>query len=423
MSKQIYFENVKYPYANDWDKEKDYIEFHLKNVHFSLANALRRCMISQVKTIGFRTEPFENSTVKIIHNDSPLHNQFIEHRIGMIPICVKKPEEFEVDEFIFEIDEKNDTSEIINITTEHIKVKKVSTNTYLSREETRKMFPPDPITGDYLILNVLRPHYFTSLNKSINEMNEINKNYDKKIENSVSLKIEAKAVLSNGEENGHFNPTSCATYFNTVDPEKAKVAEVEYVKTQNEYNKMNNLSLIDPEKLKRRFQLSEASRYFYVDEEGEPNHFTFRIESVGVIPPLVVFHKAISIMIDKINLFITNVVSENRNYITISPSLQIPDGIDIMVEQEDDTLGNIVQSYISKYYCSYGSNNKLNFIGYKKPHPLEYRIRFTLQGNTKDLIGDVLVPGCKDLIKLLSNIQSNVEEHQAFVIESKRLTK
>ena len=70
MSKQYYFENVKYPYVKEWDKTGDYVEFYLKDVHFSLANALRRCMISQVKTIGFRTEPFENSTVKIIHNDS-----------------------------------------------------------------------------------------------------------------------------------------------------------------------------------------------------------------------------------------------------------------------------------------------------------------------------------------------------------------
>ena len=330
---------------------------------------------------------------------------FLEHRIGMIPIHVKKPEEFETDEYVFEIDETNNTSEIKYITTEHIKVKRISTNTYLNESERNKLFPPDPITGDYSIINILRPHYFTSLNKNISEMNQINNNYDKQIDNSVSLKVEARAVISNGEENGHFNPTSCATYFNTVDPEKAKIAEVEYVKTQNEYNKLNNLSLIDTDKLKRRFQLSESARYFYTDEEGEPNHFTFRIESVGVIPPLIVFHKSITIMINKINLFISNLISQNKNYITISPSLQLPDGIDILVEKEDDTLGNIVQSYITKNYCHYGTNSKLNFIGYKKPHPLEYRIRFTLQGNSNDLIGDVLIPGCKDIIKLLQRFK------------------
>ena len=104
-------------------------------------------MISQVKTIGFRTEPFENSTVKIIHNDTPLHNQFLEHRIGMIPINIKKPEEFDLDEYLFEIDETNDSSEIKYITTKHIKVKRIATNSYLSESECRKMFPPDPITG------------------------------------------------------------------------------------------------------------------------------------------------------------------------------------------------------------------------------------------------------------------------------------
>ena len=142
MSKQIYFENVKYPYSKEWDKTNNFIEFHLRDVHFSLANALRRCMISQVKSIGFRTEPFENSTVKVLHNDTPLHNQFLEHRIAMIPINVRKPEEFEVDDYVFEIDETNDTSEIKHITTEHIKVKKVSNNTYLNKKRDVLNYQP-----------------------------------------------------------------------------------------------------------------------------------------------------------------------------------------------------------------------------------------------------------------------------------------
>jgi DNA-directed RNA polymerase II subunit RPB3 len=421
MSKQIYFENVSYPYSNTWDKSKHYVQFQLHDVHFSLANALRRCMISQVKTIGFRTEPFENSTVKIIHNDSPLHNQFLEHRIGMIPVNIKKPEEFDLDEYSFEIDETNDTSEIKYITTKDIKVKRIANNSYLSDSECRKMFPPDPITGDYLILTLLRPHYYTSISKSINEMNQISKNFDKKIEKSVSLKVEATVVCSNGEENGHFNPTSCATYFNTVDEEKAKIAENEYIEKQNEQNKLNELTLDDPEKLRRRFQISEQARYFYTDDEGEPNHFTFRIESVGVIPPLVVFHKSLNVMIAKLNLLISNIVSQNSNYINISPSQQIPDGIDLLIKEEDDTIGNIVQSYLTKNFCHYGSNNKLNFIGYKKPHPLEYQIIFTLQGNCNDLIGEVFIPGCKDIIKLLSKIQKNVEDHKGFMVESKKL--
>jgi len=421
MSKQIYFENVRYPYTGSWDKHKNFIEFELHDVHFSLANALRRCMISQVKTIGFRTEPFENSSVKIIHNDSPLHNQFLEHRIAMIPINIKKPEEFDIDEYRFEIDETNDTSEIKYITTKHFKVKRVATNSYLSDSDRNKMFPPDPITGDYLILTLLRPHYFTSINKSISEMNKISENYDKKLDKAVSLKVEATVTLSNGEENGHFNPTCCATYFNTVDAEKAKIAEIEYIETQNQQNKLNELTLDEPDKLRRRFQISEQARFFYTDDEGEPNHFTFRIESIGAIPPLIVFHKSVGIMIDKLNLLISNLVSQNSNFVTIVPSTQISGGIDIVVKQEDDTLGNIIQSYLTKLFCQYGVDNKLNFAGYRKPHPLDYHIVFTLQGNSKDLIGEVFIPGCKDIIKLLVKIQKNVEDHKAFTMESKQL--
>ena len=66
MSKQIHFETFQYPHSKEWDKNKDFVKFYLK-CSFQLGKMpLRRCMISQVKYIGFRTEPFENSTVKII---------------------------------------------------------------------------------------------------------------------------------------------------------------------------------------------------------------------------------------------------------------------------------------------------------------------------------------------------------------------
>ena len=116
-----------------------------------MANAIRRTIISDIKTVGFRTEPYEASQVNIIANDTPLHNQFVLHRISLIPIHIAKPDKFEVDDYLFIIDVVNDTNSIIDITTEDFKIKRISTNKFLPEEEVKKFFPPDPITGDYIL--------------------------------------------------------------------------------------------------------------------------------------------------------------------------------------------------------------------------------------------------------------------------------
>ena len=90
--------NIRYPYAKTWDKLNTSIEFELANIHFSTANAIRRIMLSQVKTVGFRTEPYNESDIKVLENDTPLHNQFAMHRIAMIPLNVPNPDKFNVDD-------------------------------------------------------------------------------------------------------------------------------------------------------------------------------------------------------------------------------------------------------------------------------------------------------------------------------------
>ena len=105
------------------------------------------------------------------------------------------------------------------------------------------------------------------------------------------LKLSARLVLSNGEENGHFSPVAISAYANTVDEEKAKKGEIDFIQSENEKAMANNLTLIDEERLKRRFAINLKERFFQTDENGEPNSFDFKIESVGVMPPLLYFWK------------------------------------------------------------------------------------------------------------------------------------
>lgn len=427
-NKNNFITNIRYPYAKTWDKRNTYIEFELANIHFSTANAIRRLMLSHVKTVGFRTEPHDKCDINIIINDTPLHNQIMVHRLAMVPINVPNPDKFNVSDYQFIINVVNNTNSMRVITTEDFEIKQISTNKMLSREEVKRFFPPDPITGHYILLTKLRPKYFVphkTLSSTV--VDEMNKEFNKPVDEPMTFHIEAIASISNGSENSHYTPVSCACYINTVNPQRAEIGFKDYITKQNEIAKMQETEPIAQDILKRRFELTEMARYFYINEKNEPNVFTFKIESVGVIPPLIIFHRAIEILKQKIDTFIHVLISKDSNVVSINASDQLNGGYEFIVKNEDDTLGNIIQSHLGMLYADYSlpkEQRKLKYVGYKRPHPLENHIIFLIQGNNDnldELINNVIKVGCQEIIKMLNKLQYEIEGTPYFVNELKTI--
>lgn len=87
------------------------LEFDLINSTPALSNALRRILISEIKWYAFH-DAF------ISQNNSIFPDEYLVHRIGLIPVKLKENETFQVVDYYFEV--SNNTKENINVYSDSI---------------------------------------------------------------------------------------------------------------------------------------------------------------------------------------------------------------------------------------------------------------------------------------------------------------
>ena len=428
-----HFLNINYPFAkNGWDADaRNHVRFTLQDIHYSMANSVRRAMIAKVPTIGFKSEPHIQSTIKIDRNDTYLNNQIIAHRLAMIPIHVPHPDQFDVDDYIFYLDVSNDTNTLLLVTTEHFKVKRISTNAYLSEKEARVLLPADPLTGEFFPIVKLKPKYYTGIEQVAEAAAAIGANIRMAGSDTVGIKLNAKLVKSTGDENGHFSPVAACSYGNTRDPERAAVALAKFVESENAKNTASGLTPYPEDVLVRRFNLNEVQRWYKVDENGEPTSFDFVIESVGVIPPLVCLERGFQWLVDSLEHLIGNLETGNEKSVIVRPVATLGHGFEIIIEGEDDTLGNVIQCGLIRQYASLAlepENRRLASVSYFRTHPLERRIIIAVKpidsATMDECIADVFIPGCRNIIteiKVLLGELTNTVEYQIEAKHSSRV--
>ena len=120
--------------------------------------------------------------------------------------------------------------------------------------------------------------------------------------------------------------------------------------------------------------------------------FEFEVESRGLMQLKTLIHLAFKVIIDKLTLILHAI--DELNTTKLSFSMTATDLHKIRINEEDDTIGNLVQMYLME---------KVEFVAYDKPHPLENHVVVSIKDpNAKDIFKDSIV----GLIKVFNEIQS-----------------
>ena len=329
------------PAISNLSDEDGTLHFTLANINVSLANALRRIILSEIPTLVFRTTPYNKNKCTIYTNTTRLNNELIKQRLSCIPIHISDTD-FPYEDYIVEINVKNDTNSTKYITTKDFTVKNIKTDTKLSEAQTRTIFPPDFITGDFINFVRLRPQLSDTIP-------------------GEELHMECLLDIGTSKEDSAFNIVSTCAYGYTPDP--VKINEVWTAKA-NEM-KQTGISKEEIEYARKDWLLLEAKRYYISDS------FDFIIESVGQFSNMSIIHKATNIMKHKLKKILD--VFQNNDSIITSSNSTIENCYDIKLEGEDYTLGKVLEYILYQKHFNReegsDSDNKLSYCGFRKAHP------------------------------------------------------
>jgi len=377
-------------------KNNNIINFKIKNIDIGLLNSIRRTILSEIENVAFDFEPYKtnDSLVNIIKNTSPLHNEFIKHRLSLIPLCFDANEinDFDNTKYKFVLQKRNTTTDLMDVHTGDFEIYDTDNKKYSSTFRD-KIFPKNPITKDYILITKLKPNLIKQ-----DEGNEIY--------------IEAYATKDIAKNYSGFGLVSTCTYFNIVDEDYSKEILNNKIKELKKNNTLTTKEEI--EEFKKDFNNLEKHKYFYKNEYDEANYFDFTIESECRISPEYLFFKALTILNNKINKIIEKIIKEEIKFKYLNNTDDI---YEIIIENEKHTIGNLIQVLCYNKFIREENKELIKYIGYRCPHPLENQmfIRIQLNSDNKDfkdktyeikekLMNKIFINACEDIQTYLTDI-------------------
>uniref|UniRef100_A0A6C0B3C6 DNA-directed RNA polymerase RpoA/D/Rpb3-type domain-containing protein n=1 Tax=viral metagenome TaxID=1070528 RepID=A0A6C0B3C6_9ZZZZ len=378
--------------------------FSVKNISVAFANSIRRSLSTLCPTITFNSE-----NIRVIENTSALHNEFIIHRLELLPIfsddaltadCFKLKTVYDVKlserkwEFV---DPTKIPKFIINTSLSETvlrdnatmnNIRDITTDSFIvskpdgERLSSASFFKRDVHTKDPILINCVKVDL---AGKNIN-----------------ILHLEATPVPGLGKINTRNDPTGTVEYqFKVLDQDKIDdiwVKKLIYFKKDRELNELVPYTEKEIANLKSTFDLLDKYRLYETNDNGQPNHFEFKVESIGFMSSNRIIYdsiKHLELCIDDLINSFEFKKNESDNFYTFNKKFSerievrkfkhtnINEGCSITIKDENHTLGNIIQDKLrSKYLIDINNladtSKYLKLANYRMNHPTIEEIEIML---------------------------------------------
>lgn len=376
----------------------------------SITNGIRRTLLTDIQSLAF-----DPDNIIIEKNTGSLHNEFLKHRISLIPLYID-PETYNYS-LLFELKVEMNDDTTMNVYNSDFNIYPLK-NEYLEKvesgdEPTIEMLKK--VDKNYYNLNnplsnskkkeIFRPFRFSNVDNYmlITELKDNGSEEDKQT-------IDLYAVPSIGTTRIHSRHNNLPTVLYTFTKD-----------TKAFDNHLKEMIVIDKVKESDKPQytksliLKESERYFLRDMNDSPYSYDFKIQSNHYFDSPTLYKKSLDILIGRLQH-----IGEQLEILTTTPETSIFSidkfkgdlSYQIVMLKEDDTTGNMIQSHMANKFLD--DENIIEVCGYKKPHPLTELIVFNVMikpGNYTELqkhtyIIKTFMDVCKDLIDILDKLKS-----------------
>ena len=418
---------------------KNNINFTITNISVALANSIRRTILSGIPSVAFDDTWLDNKddiSIDIINNTTGLHNEFLSHRLSLIPI--NRYESITRDilsiRTIFNKQTKKrifmfntiDEIPIFKINKTHLIDSEDNKNNYgLLEVQSSDIMYSEKYESDSTCANYFQPDLYLHETKLKSEKDEyIIINMLKKTE---EMEVYMTPTVGTGQDNSRYCTVGTVSYKFNIDEDNTEKVFEQILERENKERLQKNLNVFKDEevvKKKQSFNLLDIDRVCLTNKYNEPNSFSYCVESIGMLPShqivydsLVLLKLHLQDIVFSCNGFIKNgndIVYHNKedlnNKVNIFHSIDNILGYKIIIQNCNHTLGNLINSYINvlfvnNYKIEIGADEDVRDIpdivvtdldtfdihnfnqdylqtcGYKMPHPLKEEVEFKLKLN------------------------------------------
>ena len=288
----------------------------------AFVNAIRRIILTDIPVLGFIGETMDQNeySFQILANDGPLHNEYMQARLGLLPIhhFVSDAIELEKNGFEFELNEENASHDMKNITTDMFTVRNGS-------KGAKDFFP------NQILITRLCPNQ--------------------------KIHIRGTPIVKTARFHACFSPVSLCV-FHYIEDSHAIAAE------------KGPLSPLQRERMYLKNKYNDPVAFkFEIESEITPNEPKADKKQIHDLVRM-----AIEILITKMETIIAEMQKSEDEPRMVKSQPASTAGHEFIFQNEDDTIGNLIQSYVHRKYVRSREtidDMLIEYIGYYCPHPLD----------------------------------------------------